>query len=95
VLILKGQYTKIAFGEETFVNTTGNAGLAKGGSGDALAGIIAALLAQGYSALDAAQCGIYLHGLAADIALKTQSLESMLITDVIECLGQAFNHVRS
>lgn len=95
VLVLKGQHTKVTFGGATFINTSGNAGLAKGGSGDALAGIITALLAQGYTAFDAARCGVYLHGLAADMTLEKQSLESMLITDVIESLGQAFNYVHS
>ena len=52
--------------------------------------MITALLAQGYDSFDAARLGIYLHGLAADIALDKQSMESMLITDVIECIGKAF-----
>ena len=80
----------ITTGKKSFINKTGNAGLAKGGSGDALTGIITALLAQGYDPFDAACIGVYTHGLAADLALKDQSPESMLITDVIECLGKAF-----
>ena len=74
-------------------NTNGNSGLAKGGSGDALTGIITAFLAQGYEPINAATLGVYLHGLAADITLETQSEESMLITDVIDNLGKAFQKI--
>ncbi|HEY0060167.1 MAG TPA: NAD(P)H-hydrate dehydratase [Flavisolibacter sp.] len=95
VLVVKGQHTEVVFGGDIVTNTSGNAGLAKGGSGDALTGMISAFLAQGYDVFDAAQCGVYLHGLAADIALEKQSLESLLITDVIECIGQAFNCIRA
>lgn len=90
VIVLKGHKTLVTHGSEVFVNNTGNAGLAKGGSGDALSGIICAFLAQGYKPFDAARIGVYIHGLAADIALNKQSVESMLITDVIDCLGSAF-----
>lgn len=90
VIVLKGHKTFITDGEESFENTTGNAGLAKGGSGDALTGIITAFLAQGYEPMNSAKLGVFLHGLAADITLETQSEESMLISDVIETLGPAF-----
>lgn len=93
VIVLKGHHTLVTNGNESFLNKTGNAGLAKGGSGDALTGVITALLAQGYKSFDAARMGVYLHGAAADIALTRQSMESMLITDVIECLGDAFKAV--
>ncbi|MBK8329955.1 MAG: hypothetical protein IPL09_10895 [Bacteroidetes bacterium] len=73
-----------------YQNTTGNAGLAKGGAGDALTGMVTAFLAQGYTPLKSAILGVYLHGLAADITLQSQSVESMLITDVIEHIGDAF-----
>jgi NAD(P)H-hydrate epimerase len=95
IIVLKGHHTIIANANDAYENTTGNAGLAKGGSGDALTGIITALLAQGYAAFDAARLGVYLHGLAADIALAEQSMESMLITDVISCLGKAFKQIGS
>jgi NAD(P)H-hydrate epimerase len=95
VIVLKGNKTFITNGIESFVNETGNSGLAKGGSGDALTGIIVSLLAQKYSTIDAAKLGVYVHGLAADITLKNQSEESMLISDVIENLGLAFKEVRS
>ncbi len=93
IVVLKGHHTFITNGHESFINTTGNAGLAKGGSGDALTGIITSFLAQGYNSFDTAKLGVYIHGLAADITLKKQSMESMLITDVIENLGEAFKYI--
>ena len=93
IIILKGRYTLIADKGKGWFNTTGNAGLAKGGSGDILTGIITALLAQKYDSLNAALFGVYLHGLAADITLEKQSEESMLASDVIENLGTAFNNL--
>ena len=95
VIVLKGHKTFITDGIQNFENTTGNSGLAKGGSGDALTGMITSFLAQGYTTLEAAKLGVYLHGLAADITLQTQSEESMLITDVIENLGLAFKYLNS
>ena len=95
VIVLKGHKTFITDGTYTFENTTGNSGLAKGGSGDALTGIITSFLAQGYTTLEAAKLGVYLHGLAADITLQTQREESMMITDVIENIGLSFKHLNS
>ncbi len=94
VIVLKGSHTAIITAEEVFYNTTGNAGLAKGGAGDALTGAITSFLAQGYSPLNAAKLGVYINGLAADITLNEQSMESMLITDVIENFGKAFELIR-
>lgn len=94
IIVLKGHQTMITSGEMSFTNVTGNEGLAKGGSGDALTGIIAAFLAQGYDSFSAAQLGVYIHGLAADFTLDTQSVESMIITDVIDNLGRAFKEIR-
>ncbi len=91
VIVLKGHHTCIIDNIQFYSNNNGNAGLAKGGSGDALTGVITAFLAQGYSAIDAALLGVYLHGLAADIALQQHSMESLLITDVIKCFGKAFD----
>ena len=95
VIVLKGHHSLVTSGGEVYMNQTGNAGLAKGGSGDALSGIICSFLAQGYPQFDAAKLGVYIHGMAADIALDKQSLESMLITDVIERLGDAFWKIQS
>jgi hydroxyethylthiazole kinase-like uncharacterized protein yjeF len=90
IIVLKGHQTVVTSGVESFYNTSGNAGLAKGGSGDALTGMITALLAQGFNPLEAAMAAVYLHGLAADLSLKEQSMESMMITDVIDHIGQSF-----
>lgn len=94
ILVLKGHKTFITNGIETYENTNGNSGLAKGGSGDALTGIITAFLAQNYTPIHATILGIYLHGLAADLTLKSQSKESMLITDVIENMAKAFHEIQ-
>jgi hydroxyethylthiazole kinase-like uncharacterized protein yjeF len=90
IIVLKSHQTIVTNGKETYLNTNGNSGLAKGGSGDALTGIITSFVAQGYEPFAATQLGVFLHGMAADSTLETQSHESMLITDVIENLGMAF-----
>ena len=95
IIILKGHYSLIAAAGKGWYNTTGNAGLAKAGSGDTLSGILTALLAQQYPSLQAAIIGVYLHGVAADITLDTQSMESMLASDVIENIGCAFRKICS
>lgn len=94
VIILKNAATVIIQDGTCYTNTTGNAGLAKGGSGDVLCGMVTALLAEGYSPLHVARIGVCLHGLAADICLQQQSMESMLATDVIENIGNAFKAVQ-
>ena len=94
VIVLKNNRTLVAVNGNAYTNSTGNAGLAKGGSGDVLSGMILSLLAQGYNSSDAAQIAVYLHGLAADIAVKSHSLESLLASDVIEAIGPAFNNTR-
>lgn len=93
-VVLKGHETKIACPlGSLYVNTTGNPGMAKGGSGDALTGIITAFLAQGYSSRDAAILGVYLHGLAGDIAVERTSEFSMLPSDLIDALSDAFRRL--
>ena len=94
ILVLKGHFTLIAADGKGWLNMTGNAGLAKGGSGDALTGMITALLAQQYEPLQAALTGVYLHGLAADLALENQSEESLLASDVIDTIGRAYNYLK-
>jgi len=89
IIILKGHYTLIASNGEAFFNTTGNPGMAKGGSGDVLTGMLTALLAQGYNHLQAALSGVYLHGLAADIAAQQIARESMLASDIIDHISDA------
>lgn len=93
IIILKDFRTIITYSGKLYVNKIGNSGLAKGGSGDALTGVITSFLAQGYPASDAAKLGVFLHAQAADLTLKKQSIESMLITDVIENLGIAFKEI--
>ena len=90
VVLLKGAPTVIAQPDgTTYVNPTGNAGLACGGSGDVLTGIIAALLGQGLTTVRAAALGAYLHGLAADVAVELTGEEGMLPGDLVECLPEA------
>lgn len=81
-VVLKGHHTVIADRKKTFINLNGNTGLSKGGSGDVLAGMIASFLAQGYPARDAAVCGVYLHGAAADELKKTCSEHGILPSDL-------------
>jgi NAD(P)H-hydrate epimerase len=76
-----------------YFNGTGNAGMAKGGSGDVLTGIITALVAQGYDPLHAAIVGVYIHGAAGDVAAQQLSKESMLATDIINYLGEAIKQL--
>ena len=75
-------------------NSTGNPGMASGGMGDVLTGVIASLLAQGYTPEQSALMGVYLHGLAADLALQAQSEESLLAGDVAQNLGNAYKFLR-
>jgi ADP-dependent NAD(P)H-hydrate dehydratase / NAD(P)H-hydrate epimerase len=94
-LILKGAYTAIACpGGTCWFNSTGNPGMATGGSGDVLTGIITGLLAQGYSPLDAALLGVYVHGLAADLWVKSFSQEALLAGDIVNYLGLAFAELK-
>lgn len=93
-IVLKDHHTQIILHTgEVYYNVTGNSGLAKGGSGDVLTGIITSLLAQKYSPRDAAIFGVWIHGKAADLALKGQSKESLLASDVIENVGKVFNYL--
>lgn len=90
-IVLKDHHTQIVNPEgKIFYNITGNSGLAKGGSGDVLTGIITSLLSQNYSSEDACILGVWLHGKAADFAAEEFSKESMLPTDVINKLGNVF-----
>jgi hydroxyethylthiazole kinase-like uncharacterized protein yjeF len=89
--ILKGKYSAVVLSDGTIhYNSTGNAGMAKGGSGDCLTGILLALLAQGYSSQQAAILGTFLHGYAGDQAAAVHSQEAMLPSDLIDCIGSFF-----
>ncbi|HEX5625630.1 MAG TPA: NAD(P)H-hydrate dehydratase [Saprospiraceae bacterium] len=95
-IILKGAHTAIISCEGfIYYNPTGNPGLAKAGSGDVLCGMVASFLAQAYSPLDASILGVYLHGLAADLAIRHIAPESLLPTDVIDHISSAINQIRA
>lgn len=95
IIVLKGANTLVALPDGTYYfNSTGNPGMAVGGMGDVLTGIIAGLLAQNYTPEESALLGVFLHGFAGDLALSEQSQESLLPRDVIEKLGAAFNLLR-
>jgi len=90
-VILKGAYTSIATpGGEVYFNSTGNPGMATAGSGDTLTGIILSLLAQAYPPAHAAILGVYIHGLAGDIAAEEWGENALIAEDITNCLGRAF-----
>jgi NAD(P)H-hydrate epimerase len=91
IIVLKGANTIITMPDgNTWINNSGNPGMATGGSGDVLTGMIVSLIAQGYSSEHAAILGVYLHGLAGDLALEHQSMESLIPGDIINYIGKAF-----
>jgi NAD(P)H-hydrate epimerase len=96
IIVLKGHHTCIATPNgKVYFNNTGNAGMAKGGSGDVLTGIITALVGQYHDTMKSAILGVYLHGLAGDIAAEKYSVEAMTAGDIIESLGEAFMSIHS
>ena len=95
-IVLKGAHTRItAPNGSIYINATGNPGMATAGSGDVLSGMIGSLLAQGYEPIDASLMGVFLHGLAGDVAADVRGADSMIARDIIECIGDAFAHLRS
>ncbi len=96
IVVLKGAYTSIATPDgKVYFNSTGNPGMATGGSGDVLTGILLSLLAQGYAPGDAAVTGVYLHGLAGDLAAGKSCFESMLASDIINEIGASFTTLKT
>lgn len=93
VVVLKGAGTVVTDGQKVYVNKTGNPGMATAGSGDVLTGVITALMGQGLSDFDAAVLGVYVHGMAGDIAAERCGQVSMIATDIIEALGEAFMRI--
>lgn len=96
VVVLKGAETVVADGKRTYVNETGNPGMATGGSGDVLTGCIAALTANkaaGFDALNAAISGVYVHGRAGDLAAAALTETALTATDIIDFLGDAWMSV--
>lgn len=91
VIVLKGANTCITVPSgEIWFNTTGNPGMASGGSGDVLTGIILGLLAQGYSISNAARFGVYIHGMAGDMSAECCGQYSLIASDIIDNIGYAF-----
>jgi ADP-dependent NAD(P)H-hydrate dehydratase len=90
VVALKGAGTVVTDGEKVYVNKTGNPGMATAGSGDVLTGVLTGLMGQGLSNLEAAVLGVYVHGLAGDIAAKRVGQVSVMATDIVDCLPNAF-----
>jgi NAD(P)H-hydrate epimerase len=90
VLVLKGHRTIITDGSRLAINGTGNSGMATGGCGDVLTGLIAALLAQKMAPFEAAQLGVYLHGLAGDLAARELSEPALIASDLPRWLGAAW-----
>lgn len=93
VLVLKGPRTLVVDGDRRYTNTTGNPGMAKGGSGDVLTGIITAFIAQGLKPFEAAAWGVHVHGLAGDIAVKKTGELGLTASDIIEALPRAFKKI--
>jgi NAD(P)H-hydrate epimerase len=90
ILVLKGDKTIVTDDSRVYINRTGNPGMATAGSGDVLTGIIVSLIGQGLDVFDASLLGVYLHGLAGDIAAKKKDELSMIASDIIDYLPDAF-----
>jgi ADP-dependent NAD(P)H-hydrate dehydratase / NAD(P)H-hydrate epimerase len=94
-IVLKGAHTSISLPDgQCFFNSTGNPGMATAGSGDVLTGIITGLLASGYTSAVSAIMGSYIHGLSGDIAAASLGMESIIASDIIDNIGQAFKTIR-
>lgn len=95
VLVLKGAFTAVGSPEGAiWFNGSGNPGMATAGSGDVLTGILTGLLAQGYAPWDAARLGVFLHGLAGDLAAERLGHDALLAGDLVDCLGHAFQYLK-
>jgi len=95
VIALKGAGTVVSDGEKVYINKTGNPGMATAGSGDVLTGVITALAGQGLNDFDAAVLGVYIHGLAGDIAAEKIGQVSLITTDIIDTLPEAFKRTNN
>ncbi|HUG89763.1 MAG TPA: NAD(P)H-hydrate dehydratase, partial [Planctomycetaceae bacterium] len=93
VLVLKGRGTLVTDGRRLYENTTGNAGLATGGTGDVLTGLVTALAAQEMDAFEAAQLGVYLHGLAGDLAAEELSQPGLIASDLPRYVAAAWKQI--
>lgn len=102
IVVLKGHQTVVTDGENVYINATGNPGMATAGSGDVLTGMVTAFLAQTrltagqeFSPFEAAQLGVYLHGLAGDIAVKRIGETSLIATDILDAIPEAILKFKS
>lgn len=94
IIVLKGAHTAIADSDGSiYFNSTGNPGMATAGSGDVLAGVIAALLSQKYPPLDAARLGVYIHGLAGDIVAERVGIQGIVASDIVGALPIAIKNI--
>ena len=93
VVVVKGAHTITIYNGKGYVNTTGNPGMATAGSGDVLTGMITGLLAQGYSSVEAAIFGVYLHGLAGDLAVPSTGYEALKASILVEHIGNAYSEL--
>jgi NAD(P)H-hydrate epimerase len=95
ILVLKGHATIVTDGQRLYENTTGNPGMATAGSGDVLTGTVAALLGQGLEPFDAAQLGVYIHGLAGDLARDERGQVGLIAADLLDYLPRAIRRFAS
>jgi len=95
VVVLKGHRTLITDGRQRATNTTGNPGMATGGSGDVLTGLVTALVCQGLAPFEAARLGVFLHGLAGDLAAAELGQQAMIASDLIRFLPAAMTQYRN
>jgi NAD(P)H-hydrate epimerase len=90
-IVLKGAYTVVVTPQgKSYFNSTGNPGMATAGSGDVLTGVILSLLAQGYTSEDAARLGVFVHGMAGDMAAEQQGMIALTAGDIVSCLPAAW-----
>jgi ADP-dependent NAD(P)H-hydrate dehydratase len=94
VVVLKGRRTVVCAGDQSYTNTTGNVALATAGTGDVLTGVIAAFMAQGMQAFDAAVLGVYLHGLAADVWAQRHGKSGLLARELADLLPEVIEKHR-
>ncbi len=95
IVVLKGHGTIVTDGRRLYRNTTGNPGMATGGTGDVLTGLVAALVGQGLEPFAAAQLGVFLHGKAGDLARDERGEVSLIATDLLEFLPRAICQFQS
>ena len=93
VLVLKGPETIVTDGDQVYVNTTGNSGMGTGGTGDVLTGIIVALVGQGMSLFEAAQLGVYVHGLSGDLCAQELTKFGLIASDMLRFLPRAWRRI--